>query len=114
MCLDSFVSHKTGLAGGLLVSVSLMETKHLDFQRFFQVSFRFRPEVGAPQEIVLRMSPDHNLVGAILEILNQSGVRVEIHGVPVRLFIILLFSVPADPTFGAPRNKEMETKHPDK
>ena len=38
-----FVSHETGLAGGLYVSVSQVETKHLDFQGFFRVSFQFRP-----------------------------------------------------------------------
>ena len=50
-----------------------------------------------------RISPDHGLVGAIMEILIGSGVRVRIHGDPVQLFAICLFSVPTDPTCDAPR-----------
>ena len=69
-------------------------------------------KVSAPQEIFLRISPDHGLVGAITEILIESEVRVQIHGNPVQLFAICLFSVPADPTYHAPRKKEMETKYP--
>ena len=41
---NCFVSHETGLEGGLVVSVSLVETKHLDFYGFFRVSFPFRPQ----------------------------------------------------------------------
>ena len=33
---NCFVSHETGLAGRLHVSVSQVETKHLDFQGFFE------------------------------------------------------------------------------
>jgi len=40
-------------------------------------------KVSAPQEIFLRISLDHGLVGAITEILIGSGVRVQIHGDPV-------------------------------
>jgi hypothetical protein len=40
---EFFVSHETGLAGKLYLSVSQVETKHLDFQGFFRVSFQFRP-----------------------------------------------------------------------
>ena len=47
---DCFVSQETGLEGSLLVSVSQVETKHLDFQRLSRVSFQFRP----PKMMVLR------------------------------------------------------------
>ena len=69
-------------------------------------------KVGAPQEIYLRISPDHGLVDAIKEISIGSGVRVLIHGDPVKLFAICLFLVPADPLGDAPRKKKVETKYP--
>ena len=59
-------------------------------------------KVGAPQGIVLRISPERSLVGAITEVLIGSGVRVQIHGDPVQLFAICLFSVPTDPTSVGP------------
>jgi len=61
---------------------------------------------------VLRVSPDHSLVGAMAKILILRGVRVQIHGASVQKFASCLFSEPADPTCGAPRKKEMETKYP--
>jgi len=97
-----FVSHETGLAGGLYVSVSQVETKHLDFQGSFGFRFNSTLKVSALQEIILRISPDHGLVGAITEVLIGSGVRVQIHGDPVQLFAICLFSVPTDPTSVGP------------
>jgi len=41
------------------------------------------PKAGAPQEIALRISPDHNLVDAMTKILIDFGVRVQLHGAPV-------------------------------
>jgi hypothetical protein len=82
-----------------------------------KVSFGFRFN-SAPQskcssrDFSERISPDRGLVGAITEILIESEVRVQIHGNPVQLFAICLFSVPADPTYHASRKKEMETKYP--
>jgi len=54
-----------------------------------KVSFGFPPfKESASQEIFLRISPDHGLVGATTEFLIGSGVRVQIHGIPVQLFAI--------------------------
>ena len=63
---------------------------------------------------MLRISPDHNLVGAMTKTLIDFGVRVQLCGIPVQPFAICLFSVPADSTCGAPRKVEMETKYPAK
>ena len=71
----------------------------------------FAPEVDAPQEIGLRISVDHCLVGAITKILIEIRVLVKTHGDPVQLFNFCLFSMPADPTCDAPRKKETETKY---
>ena len=70
-------------------------------------------KVGAPQGIVLRISPERSLVGAITEISIWSWCRVRIQGHPVRTFAICFFLVPADPTGDPPRKKETETKYPD-
>ena len=40
-----------------------------------------------------------------------SGVRVQMHGDPVKLFAICLFLVPADPLGDVPRKKKVETKY---
>ena len=40
---DCFVSHETDLEGRLLVSVSQVETNHLNFIGFSRVSFQFPP-----------------------------------------------------------------------
>ena len=70
------------------------------------------PNIGAPQEIGLKISVDHCLVGAITEISIEIEVFVKTHGDPVQLFDICLFStLPADPTCDAPRKKETETKY---
>ena len=83
------------------------------FPRFLSGFVSIPPlKVSAPQEIFLRISPDHGLVGAITEILIGSGVHVQIHGNLVQLFAICLFSVPNDPTCDAQRKKEIETKYP--
>jgi len=63
---------------------------------------------------VLGISPDRSLDGAMTKILINCGVRVQIHGAPVKLFATCLSLVPADPTCGAQRKKEMETKYPGK
>jgi len=47
---DCFVSRETGLEGGLHVSVSQVETKHLDFQGFSRVPFQSSP----PKKVVLK------------------------------------------------------------
>ena len=69
------------------------------------------PNIGAPQEIGLKISVDHCLVGAITKILIEIRVLVKTHGDPVQLFDICLFSMPTDPNCEAPRKKEMETKY---
>ena len=49
------------------------------FPRFLSGFVSIPPlKVSAPQEIFLRISPDHGLVGAITEILIGSEVRVQL------------------------------------
>ena len=110
-----FVSHETGLEGGLLVYVPPGGNETPGFPRFLSGFVSIPPpKAGAPLEILLGISPDHNSVGAMTKILIDFGVRVELHEVLVQPFAICLFSGPADSTCGAPRQEEMETNYPAK
>ena len=66
--------------------------------RFLSGFVSIKPsKVGAPQEILPRISPDQSSVGAITELFIKSRVRIQIHGDPAQLFAICLFLVPNVP-----------------